>query len=140
MTSSCSYCLWKFLNNQVLLIVLFVISVITCILIESDSGFILCKSKTLANTSNKILLAISYGYISSLIFHFFVNVSPKKYQKYLMKDWVSNMLFTIREDLRLSKNIVINQFSFNDEPKDRDSYVEKFVRFNFIEENSLLSR
>lgn len=133
MTSSCSSCLWKFINTPRFLFVLFIISIILCILIETDSGFILCKSKTLAKTTNKIMLTISYGYIASSVFHFFVNVSPRKYEKYLMEGWVRKILCTIREDLRLTKALVINPFSFQGEPNDKESYLKIFCNFNFEE-------
>lgn len=128
MKTSCRLHLWKFMNNPVLLFSLFILSVIICFWIE-------CKFMT-SDTWKNILLAISYGYISSSIFYFFVNVCPNKYEKYLMEEWVKNMLYTIREDLRQTKAIIINPFSFEEEPKDEESYVNKFGAFNFEKENA----
>lgn len=110
-----------------------VILLILCVNVEFEFLLLPCCPKEIADTINKIVLALLYSLIAAVIFHLFVNVLPHNRRKNILIPLLNNNLFSIIETIRLCKEGIIPFASVNGKKYNKADYAQKFDNTNFYE-------
>lgn len=107
-----------------------VFALIICVDIEFGLFLIPCCSSLTAQFINEILLTLSYSYISAAIFHMIVNVIPKEHKRRVIQPLLNHLIFSVKEKIRLCKNIIIPFCCVSCEDLNKDKYAKLFKEAN----------
>lgn len=110
---------------------------ILCLDIEFEWMLIPCIFPKRVEVINKIVLAISYSYISAVLFYFVVTDIPFRRRKRSITPLLRNLLFKIEDQLRNCKEVVC-PLSFA-KPNNREEFCEQFSKSN-LRESSFLNK
>lgn len=111
---------------------LVIIALLVCIDIEFKLLLIPIKSEHIAETINKIVLALSYSYIAAAIFHFMVIYYPHKKRQRTIAPFLENNLLRLKEKIRQCYMVVLPPFIIG-KVYDRDEYKSYFSNTNLYE-------
>ena len=103
--------------------------------IEFEWVLIACNHATIVN---KIVLALSYSYIAAALFHLIVNVLPYLKRKKAIKPFIRTQLWSIKDNLRLCKELVLPLSCLDDKKYKREEYCKIFTSSNLYE-NSFIN-
>ena len=110
---------------------------ILCLDIEFEWMLIPCIFPQKVEVINKIVLAISYSYISAVLFYFVVSDIPFKRRKRSITPLLRYLLFMIEDQLRNCMEVVY-PLSFT-KPKNREDFCEGFSKSD-LRESSFLNK
>lgn len=123
------------LSKPYIWITLAFFSILLCLDIEFCWFLIPCSSEQTAEIWNRIILTLSYSYISAVIFHVIVNYLPYKVKQKTMAPYIQRKMKQLKDLLHQAKLSVISPFDFNRDESNynRERYVELFSKTNLTE-------
>lgn len=127
--------MYKILCRPTTWTVLAIIALALCLNIEFRWFLVPCSNEQAADTWNKIILTLSYSYISAVIFHVIVNYLPYKVKQKTMAPYIQRKMKQLKDLLHQAKLSVISPFDFSCEESkyNRESYIELFSQANLTE-------
>jgi len=110
-----------------------VVALLLCLDIEFKVVLFSCNSIETEQATNRIVLAILYSYIAAAIFHYIVNILPFIRRKKSITPFIRSQLWSIKEKLRLCKQVVLPVFDFDNKKYTKEEYSNIFSNFNLYE-------
>ena len=110
---------------------------ILCLCIEFRWIQIPCNSVRLAETTNKIMLTLSYSYIASALFYFVQSFYPRRKHQKQMRPYIRQRIWRMFEVIRQCKQMAYPVFSFEKHSESKEEYLQSFEKVDFSQDYPL---